>query len=62
MTWYRFLIICDIFFSLSGLTIRNECSLVNPCMNLAVCSSQNGIKCLCNRGFRGNLCEICIRL
>ncbi|CAF0847974.1 unnamed protein product [Brachionus calyciflorus] len=35
------------------------CSGFNPCANLATCSvSDDGIKCKCDRGFTGNLCEI----
>ncbi|RNA28302.1 neurogenic locus Notch -like [Brachionus plicatilis] len=58
MTKYIFLIVFDILLGLSAISIRNNCSLVNPCMNLAKCSDQNGIECLCSRGFSGSLCEI----
>lgn len=59
MTWYRFIIFFDILLGLSGISIRHDCNLTNPCMNLAKCDDQNGLKCVCSRGFSGSLCEIC---
>ena len=41
----------------------NNCTEFNPCKNMADCVKFEGettrVKCICQRGFSGNLCEIC---
>jgi hypothetical protein len=42
---------------------ENICTHFNPCKNLADCYRRDDdpsrVRCACNRGFNGNLCEIC---
>lgn len=44
--------------------LENNCTEFNPCKNMAEClrydADPNRVKCVCQRGFNGNLCEICI--
>ena len=43
--------------------VSSNCTEFNPCKNMADCVKFEGettrVKCICQRGFSGNLCEIC---
>ena len=42
---------------------ESQCTEFNPCKNLADCLMRDGdpsrVRCVCKRGFSGNLCEKC---
>lgn len=42
---------------------ETQCSEFNPCKNLADClmrdTDPSRVRCVCKRGFTGNLCEKC---
>ena len=44
---------------------ESQCTEFNPCKNLADCLMRDGdpsrVRCVCKRGFSGNLCEKCNR-
>ena len=45
---------------------EKQCNEFNPCKNLADClmrdDDSSRVRCVCKRGFNGNLCEKCKKL
>lgn len=58
-----FAIICSSSVRRSYAADENTCTEFNPCKNMANCfrfeNDPTRVKCVCKRGFNGNLCEIC---
>lgn len=47
-------------------SVSGNCTDFNPCKNMAECirfeNEPTRVKCVCQRGFNGNLCEICMEI
>lgn len=62
---FSLLILCQILYFTKIILCDSEnvCDEFNPCKNMADCfkwdDDSTRVKCVCKRGFNGNLCEIC---
>lgn len=56
-------ILCLAFYFAKFTNGESQCTDFNPCKNLAECLRRDDdftrVRCVCKRGFNGNLCEIC---